>query len=176
MHLENIRVSLLDSSPERGRCRRVEFTQRPTDPSLRHGRMVGPLDGRWWVNHAGSCEDSGTPLESLFGAVVLLVGFQIVQMKVGVQLVHRGSRHTTPSWGVWFAFASSLVGILTGTFWLGTSGAGQLSKALSASSERGKGGGRRTVGPSQASVCLNFNERPHIHQQPLSVAGVIRDQ
>lgn len=56
---------------------------------------------------------------SLFGAVALLVGSQIVQLYVGTHLVHPGFRYATPSWGLWFAFAPSLLGVFTGISWIG---------------------------------------------------------
>ncbi len=56
---------------------------------------------------------------SLFGAVAVLVGSQIVQLYVGLRLVHPGFRYATPSWGLWLAFAPSLLGVIIGISWMG---------------------------------------------------------
>jgi hypothetical protein len=56
---------------------------------------------------------------SLFGTVALLVGSQIVQLYVVNHLIHPGFRYATPSWGLWFAFAPSLLGVFIGISWIG---------------------------------------------------------
>ena len=54
---------------------------------------------------------------SLFGALAILVGSQIAQLNVGTRLVHRAFRYATPSWGLWFAFVPSLLGVSVGIYW-----------------------------------------------------------
>lgn len=56
---------------------------------------------------------------SLFGAVALLTGSQIVQLYVVNHLIHPSFRYATPSWGLWFAFTPSLLGVFVGISWMG---------------------------------------------------------
>ena len=55
---------------------------------------------------------------TLFGAVFLLVGTQIVQLYVVNHLIHPEFRYTTPSWGLWLEFAPSLVGVFVASSWI----------------------------------------------------------
>ncbi len=55
---------------------------------------------------------------SLFGAVALLVGSQIVPLYVVNHLIHPRFSYATPSWGLWSAFAPSLLGVFIGISWM----------------------------------------------------------
>ena len=56
---------------------------------------------------------------ALFGAVALLTGSQIVQLYVVNHLIHPAFRYATPSWGLWFSFTPSLLGVFIGISWMG---------------------------------------------------------